>query len=75
MESNFLMLIKLRRDIDMYAVTKLTTLLVNGESTPADAILSGTITSQFSLPFFLSNYLLSLNSAGITVVLLKPIYH
>ena len=75
MESNFLMLIKLRKDIDMYAVTKLTTLLVNGESTPADAILSGTITNQFSLPFFLSNYLLSLNSAGITVVLLKPIYH
>ena len=60
----------------MYAVTKLTTLLVNGESTPADAILSDTIiTNQFSLPFFLSNYLLSLNSAGITVVLLKPIYH
>ena len=63
MESNFLMLIKLRRDIDMYAVTKLTTLLVNGESTPADAILSDTITNQFSLPFFLSYYLLSLNSA------------
>ena len=47
----------------MYAVTKLTTLLVNGESTPADAILSDTITNQFSLPFFLSYYLISLNSA------------
>ena len=48
----------------MYAVTKLTTLLVNGESTPADAILSDTIiTNQFSLPFSLSYYLLSLNSA------------
>ena len=36
----------------MYAVTKLTTLLVNGESTPADAILSDTITNQFSLLSF-----------------------
>ena len=47
----------------MYAVTKLTTLLVNGESTPADAILSDTFTNQYSLPFSLSYYLLSLNNA------------
>jgi hypothetical protein len=45
----------------MYAITKLTTLLVNGESNPADAILSDTFTDQFSLPFFLSYYLLSLS--------------